>query len=136
LKVLFREVTLSTRERTEIIDLTSQVEGYVRDSGVESGICLVSTLHSTTALLINENEKGLLRDIIRRVKEEFPRGAGWDHDGIDDNADAHLASTFLGNSRMLPIREGRLVRGTWQSILFLELDGPRSRDVIFEILGE
>ena len=136
MKVLFREVTLSTRERTEIIDLTSQVEGYVRDSGVESGICLVSTLHSTTALLINENEKGLLRDIIRRVKEEFPRGAGWDHDGIDDNADAHLASTFLGNSRMLPIREGRLVRGTWQSILFLELDGPRSRDVIFEILGE
>jgi len=136
LKVLFREVTLSTRERTEIIDLTSQVEGYVRDSGVESGICLVSTLHSTTALLINENEKGLLRDIIRRVKEEFPRGAGWDHDGIDDNADAHLASTFLGNSRMLPIREGGLVRGTWQSILFLELDGPRSRDVIFEILGE
>ena len=136
MKVLFREVTLSTRERTEIIDLTSQVEGYVRDSGVESGICLVSTLHSTTALLINENEKGLLRDIIRRVKEEFPRGAGWDHDGIDDNADAHLASTFLGNSRMLPIREGGLVRGTWQSILFLELDGPRSRDVIFEILGE
>jgi len=135
LKVLFREVTLSTRERTEIIDLTSQVEGYVRESGVESGICLVSTLHSTTALLINENEKGLLRDIIRRVKEEFPRGAGWDHDGIDDNADAHLASTFLGNSRMLPIREGRLVRGTWQSILFLELYGPRSRDVIFEILG-
>ena len=135
MKVLFREVTLSTRERTEIIDLTSQVEGYVRESGVESGICLVSTLHSTTALLINENEKGLLRDIIRRVKEEFPRGAGWDHDGIDDNADAHLASTFLGNSRMLPIREGRLVRGTWQNILFLELDGPRSRDVIFEILG-
>jgi secondary thiamine-phosphate synthase enzyme len=132
LKVLFREATLSTRERTEIIDLTSQVERYVR----ESGICLVSTLHSTTALLINENEKGLLRDIIRRVKEEFPRGAGRDHDRMDDNADAHLASTFLGNSRMLPVKDGRLVRGAWQSILFLELDGPRGRNVIFEILGE
>jgi secondary thiamine-phosphate synthase enzyme len=117
LKVLFREATLSTRERTEIIDLTSQVERYVR----ESGICLVSTLHSTTALLINENEKGLLRDIIRRVKEEFPRGAGRDHDRMDDNADAHLASTFLGNSRMLPVKDGRLVRGPGRVSCFLSL---------------
>ncbi len=134
MKVLLKEINISTKDRTEIVDVTEQIENYVRDSGVENGICLVSTLHSTTAVVINENERGLVRDIIRKVKEDFPRGTGWDHDRIDDNADAHLASTFMGNSRMLPIKDNRLVRGTWQNIFLLKFDGPRSRRLIIKII--
>ncbi|MEM4251366.1 MAG: secondary thiamine-phosphate synthase enzyme YjbQ, partial [Candidatus Bathyarchaeia archaeon] len=103
---------------------------------VANGICLIFSLHSTTAVVINENEKGLISDIIRKVSEEFPKGAGWSHDRIDDNADAHLASTFIGSSKALPIRDGGLMRGTWQSIFLLELDGPRTRTLMVEVIGE
>jgi secondary thiamine-phosphate synthase enzyme len=102
---------------------------------MESGICLVNSLHSTTAIIVNERESGLMEDILRKVREEFPKGAGWRHDRIDDNADAHLTSVFLGHSKTFPIRNGSLVRGTWQNIFLLELDGPRTRRVIIEAIG-
>lgn len=136
MKAYFEEIDIPTRSRRELIDITGRVEGFVEKSGVENGICLVFTLHSTTAVIVNEHEGGLMNDILRKVGEEFPQGAGWSHDKIDDNADAHLASTFVGPSRTLPVKNHRLVRGTWQNIFLLELDGPRSRRVVVEVLGE
>ncbi|MBS7622601.1 secondary thiamine-phosphate synthase enzyme YjbQ [Candidatus Bathyarchaeota archaeon] len=136
MKTSLKEITISTKSRIQLIDITGQVEELVRNAGVTNGICLIFSLHSTTAVVINENEKGLLSDIVRKVSEEFPKGAGWSHDRIDDNADAHLASTFIGSSRALPIIGGGLMRGTWQSIFLLELDGPRTRTLIVEVIGE
>jgi secondary thiamine-phosphate synthase enzyme len=136
LKCLFEELNICTRNRTELIDITDKVEGYVNDSDIKNGICLVSTTHSTTAVIVNENEGGLTNDILRKIGEEFPQNSGWSHDRIDDNADAHIASTFIGHSRTLPVKDGRLLRGTWQNIFLLELDGPRSRRVVVEVLGE
>jgi secondary thiamine-phosphate synthase enzyme len=135
LKVRFHEITLSTKERLDLVDITEQVSSFVRECKMEYGICVINSLHSTTAIIVNEHESGLAKDILRKVREEFPKRAGWQHDRVDDNADAHLASIFLGHSKTVPIRDGKLVRGAWQNIFLLELDGPRTRRVIFEAIG-
>lgn len=136
MKVFFKELRLNTSKTIEVVDLTREVEGAVAESGVANGICLIHAPHATAAIVSNENEAGLLRDIASKLQQDYPRGAGWMHDRIDDNASAHLASAFIGSSRIFPVREGRLVRGAWQNVLFVELDGPRSRRVIVEVLGE
>jgi len=137
LKASFKEVELSTRSRVELVDITRQVEEHVREGKIENGLCLVYSLHSTAAVITNEHETGLMLDIAKKVQEDFPGGRGWRHDEVDSNAEAHLASSFIGPSRIFPVRDGRLIRGTWQNIFFLELDGPRSaRRIIIELLGE
>jgi len=136
LKVDFKELKLSTRERLELVDITELVTSFVRECEVESGICLVHSSHSTTAIVVNEREAGLVKDILSKIRQEFPRGGGWLHDRVDDNADAHLASVFLGHSQTFPIRNGRINRGTWQNIFLLEMDGPRTRRVTCEVIGE
>jgi len=135
LKAHFKEISLSTRKRLDLMDITGAVSNFVKECKIESGICLVNSPHSTTAIIVNEHELGLIEDILRKVQEEFPRGAEWRHNRVDNNANAHLASVFLGHSKTFPIRNGRLERGTWQNIFFLELDGPRSRRVLFEAIG-
>jgi secondary thiamine-phosphate synthase enzyme len=123
-----------SKERIQVIDITEDVEAIVRRSGISEGICLVHLPHATAALVANENERGLINDIIRKIREEFVR-EGWEHDRIDDNAYAHLASSFVGPSRAFPVSSGRILRGTWQSILLIELDGPRERNVVVTVVG-
>ncbi|MGQ9469563.1 MAG: secondary thiamine-phosphate synthase enzyme YjbQ [Nitrososphaerales archaeon] len=136
MKVFFDEINVSTKSRTELIDISNYVEDHVRKSNIKNGFCLVFALHSTVSIIINEHEMCLMQDIINKVGKDFPKGIGWLHDRIDDNADAHLASTFIGPSRIFPVKDGRLVRGTWQNIFLLELDGPRSRKIVLEVLGD
>jgi secondary thiamine-phosphate synthase enzyme len=136
MQVYFKEFTCSTSERIEMVDITEQVTDFVRECNIESGICLVNSLHSTTAIIVNEHERGLISDVLRKIGEEFPKGVGWLHDRVDDNADAHLASIFLGHSKTFPVKNGRLHRGTWQNIFLLELDGPRTRHITCEVMGE
>ena len=136
MKVFFQDRDVSTKSRTELVDITDMVEETVRKSGITSGICIVHSVHSTTAIIVNEHEAGLINDIIKKVQHDFPKGAGWLHDRVDDNADAHLASSYIGPTRIFPVRYGRLVRGTWQNIFLLELDGPRTRSIIIEVMGE
>lgn len=137
MKVIFGEIEISTDARKQLVDITGRVERIVNDSGVENGICLIHSLHSTTAIIINEHESGLLDDILNKIAADYPRERGWHHDRVDDNADAHLASIFTGPSKILPVKAKQLVRGTWQNIFLLELDGPRvGRRIIVEILGK
>jgi len=136
LKVVFKELRVSTSNLTELVDITRQVEEAVRESGVVNGLCLVYAPHATAAIVANEHEAGLMRDILNKLQQEYPRGAGWLHDRIDDNANAHLASAFIGSSRTFPVMDRRLVRGTWQNIFLVEMDGPRSRRIVVEVLGE
>jgi secondary thiamine-phosphate synthase enzyme len=135
LKAHFKQISLSTRKRLDLVDITEQVQSFVDECKIESGICLINSPHSTSAIIVNENESGLKEDILRKVREEFFQGTDWQHDRVDNNAVAHLGSVFLGHSRMFPIRGGRLERGTWQNIFFLELDGPRIRRVMLEVMG-
>ncbi len=136
MKICFKEFTRSTKSRRELVNITDQTSSFVQECNVETGICVVSSPHVTVAVVVNEAEQGAMQDILNKVQEEFPKGAGWLHDRVDDNGDAHLASTFLGNAKTFPVREGRLYLGTWQSIFLLELDGPRTRRVTCVVIGE
>ncbi len=127
---------IHTGSRIELVDITLQVEEHVRDSTIKNGLCVISTRHSTTSIVINENESGLCSDILNMLERLIPPSAGYDHDRIDNNADAHLKAVLLGSSETVPILNGKLVLGTWQRIFFAELDGPRHRSVDVTVLGE
>lgn len=124
-------IELSTNRGCEIVDITPQVQRAVRDSGVIDGICIVYTLHTTTALIVNEAESGLLIDIIDKIREIVP-GVGYRH---GENGPAHLQASLLGNSVVVPVENGMPLLGTWQRILFVELDGPRRRRVGVKVMG-
>lgn len=135
MEIRFFELKLRSRERIEVIDITTEVENLVRNSGIKDGICLIFCPHATCFLILEEAENRLIQDIRGKIEEDF-LGRKYRHDEIDDNAFSHLASGFYSQARILPVRRGNLVRGTWQNILFVELDGPREeRRVIVEILG-
>ncbi len=127
-------IEIRTSKRVEIIDITSEVQKEVDKSGVKDGIAVVYTQHTTTAIIINENESGLKEDIVFVLDKLIPRGAGYMHDEIDNNADSHLRAIFLGNSVVVPITNGKLDLGTWQRIMFVELDGPRTRRIIVKAI--
>lgn len=128
------KLRIQTSKRIELIDITSEIQEEIKKSKVTEGICVISTMHTTTAIIINENESGLKEDILNLLEKLVPKAAGYRHDAIDNNADAHLKALLLGASESLPISEGRLELGTWQRIFLAELDGPRSRIVNLSIL--
>lgn len=135
--VVNRALTLTSSSRRELIDITDEVVDFVNENRVKSGMCMISAPHATAAIIANENENGLVRDLLAKIEDLFPRSSKYAHNAIDDNADAHLAAAFLGHSRAFAINNGRLVRGTWQSIFLVELDGPRShREVHLLLVGE
>ncbi len=126
---------VQTRSRFEVVRITGNVEEIVRESGIREGFALVFVPHATAALILNEYEPRIVEDYITWIKRVVPPGGGWRHDEVDSNAHAHIASAFIGQSRVLPVSEGILVRGTWQEVLLLELDGPRRRTVVVEVIG-
>ena len=137
LVVVNKVLTLKSSERRQLIDLTSDVTRFVRNSNVKDGICIISVPHATAAIIANEHETGLLDDLLRKIEGLFPESARYSHNAIDDNADAHLASAFLGHARTFPIINHEVIRGTWQNIFFVELDGPRSRrDIVLQAIGD
>jgi len=130
-------IEIKTSKPIELIDITYEVEKAVHESKIKEGICLVFVPHATAAVITNEFEPYLIEDVLKKISEDFPKNFDWKHNTIDDNAHAHLASIFLGSSKSFPISKGKLLRGTWQQIIFVELDGPRRyRTVIIKIIGE
>lgn len=130
-----KELVFKTQNRVELLDITKEVEKIVESSGVSDGWVTVFAPHSTAAVIVNEHESGLIKDYEEWLKKTFYTG-GWEHNRIDDNAAAHLASAFTGCSRTLPVREGKVYKGTWQNIFLVELDGPRSeRRVVVELVS-
>jgi secondary thiamine-phosphate synthase enzyme len=127
-------ISIKSSEDTQLIDITQEVEKFVRESGTKEGAVNIFTMHTTTGILINENEPRLLRDYKAFLNRVLPKGASYAHDAIDDNAHAHLRSVILGSSKLVPIIDGKLGLGAWQRIFFVELDGPRTRKVVLQIL--
>lgn len=125
---------IQTKTRIELIDITDRVRALVRESGIKEGICVISTRHTTGSILVNENERGLRTDILDMLEEIVPQKKSYAHNSIDNNADSHLRAALLGMSETIPIEGGHLVLGTWQSIFFVELDGPRDRSVTVTII--
>jgi secondary thiamine-phosphate synthase enzyme len=136
-KTYFREIRFSTKNRIEIHNITPRVEEIVRESRIRDGIVVIHAPHATAAIVLNEDEEGLKNDIISFIQKNIPYNYPWKHNLIDDNAGSHLASVMLGSTRVIPLSKGDMVRGTWQEILFIELDGPRTtRRVVVEVLGD
>jgi secondary thiamine-phosphate synthase enzyme len=138
-------LTVRTSERIEIVDLTDEVEAAVRRSGIRDGLAFLQTLHTTTALVVNENEP-LLRDDMRALLERLAPAAGsYAHNelhrrpevGLDEspNGDSHCRALLLGHSATLALGDGRLRLGRWQRLLFIELDGPRPRSLTLVMMG-
>lgn len=125
---------LDTHKNFEIIDITSRVNEVI---DVENGIISIFSKHSTSAIVVNENESGLLNDLEATLDNLITDKFSYDHDRIDNNARSHLKSFLLSSSECLPIKNSRLDLGTWQSVFFIELDGPRrSRTISLTIIGE
>jgi len=119
-----------------VIDMTPHVEEAVKESRIEQGICLIYSLHTTTGIVVNEAEPGLIQDLTKLMASLVPQGAGYLHDRFDSNAHAHLQAMLLGNSVVIPVEGKRLILGTWQRILFVELDGPRQRRVYVKVIRD
>lgn len=128
------EFNVSTQERYQLVDITDRVEKIVNESSVEDGIVLVFVPHSTAGILLTENEEGLKQDWLAFLGK-LVSGFDFKHDKIDDNADSHILSGLIGQGRALPVKNGQVVRGTWQQIFLLELDGPRNRKITVKIIN-
>lgn len=127
------EFTVRTKAAQEMVDITPRVSGLVKATGVSDGICLIYVPHATAAVVINENaDPNVCADILDALARLIPEGR-WRHDRIDNNAAAHIKATILGPSEAVPVRSGGLALGTWQSVMLVELDGPRDRTVIVEV---
>jgi secondary thiamine-phosphate synthase enzyme len=122
--------TLSVRtgSRTEFVDITSKVNDAVAASGVEEGFCMVYVPHTTARVTVNENaDPSVRKDILKELNKVIPFDDNYSH--MEGNSAAHIKSSLMGCSCMVPIEDGRLKLGTWQGIYFCEFDGGRSRKV-------
>jgi len=117
--------SVKTEQRRQIVDITEHVADVLEPD--TKGLACISVPHCTCAVYINENETGLVQDMLTFI-DRLCQGA-WRHNRIDDNAEAHLAASLLGNAVCVPVNGGKLVLGTWQRIMLVELDGPRRRTV-------
>lgn len=136
MEVYSEEIQVSTGSDIDLVNITDKVDAVARKSGISDGICCIYSLHTTAAVIVNENEPGLLKDIVTKITHDFPKNAGWEHDRHDNNAHSHLAATYIGISKMLPVVSGRIRLGTWQSVFLAELDGPRKRSVMIQVMGK
>lgn len=130
-----KTVTIDTKQRNQMIDITSIVETSVRESGIKNGVCYVFVPHTTAAITINENaDKDVVRDILSTLSKIIPYKDDYRH--MEGNSDAHIKASLMGNTLAVIVDEGRLILGTWQSLFFCEFDGPRKRKIMIEIAGD
>lgn len=134
-------LTVTTRQRLEILNLTDQIQSLPGVGDIAHGFVIVHTLHTTTGLCINEFQDALLHDLKAFLERLAPAGGEYRHndpaysDCTRQNAASHLGALALGPTLQIPIERGRLVLGTWQQILFCELDGPQTRRVYAQVMG-
>jgi secondary thiamine-phosphate synthase enzyme len=125
-----------TKKRREYIHITPQVEEIVRRSGIQEGMVLVSAMHITASIYVNDNESGLIQDLDEWIEQLAPAKPDYKHHQTgEDNADAHLKALLLNHEVIVPITNGELDFGTWQRIFYAEFDGQRDKRVIVKVLG-
>jgi secondary thiamine-phosphate synthase enzyme len=143
--IRYYDLQVTTGEGIAVHNLTPQIATHLHDSGIRDGFVTVTSRHTTTALTINENEQRLLQDVQRFLTQLIPPRAHYLHNDIHlrdcppdepENAHSHLAAMLLGSSEVVPVGAGRLVLGQYQSVMLVELDGSRARNVSLQICGE
>lgn len=134
-----KELWFDLEQRRQLVNITSEVEAALRESGVDEGLCLVNAMHITASVFINDDEPGLHADFERwleRLAPEKPYTA-YDHNRTgEDNADAHLKRTIMGREVVVAVTRGRLDLGPWEQIFYGEFDGCRRKRVLVKIIGE
>jgi secondary thiamine-phosphate synthase enzyme len=131
-RAALRRLAVTTRRRDELIDLTAEINREIRSSGVQTGFCHLSVLHTTAALVVNEAEPGLRDDFLKTMARLVPVDPSYAHP--DGNGHAHLKAALLGSAQTLQISEGQLHLGRWQSVFLAEFDGPRERRIALQII--
>jgi len=130
------KIHISSHEKFEIINITEDIKRIVEESQIEEGLVNISTKHTTSAIIINEDESGLLYDYEELLREVIP-DKSYRHDLIDNNAKSHLMGLLQNSNQTLPIIGTNISLGMWQSVFFVDFDGPRgNREVIVSIIGE
>lgn len=141
LQLYLETIIYRTRERLELINITRDLNEIIRKNGLKAGFVIVQSLHTTTAVFINEFQQALLDDMKGFLEKVVGRFDYWRHNDPRlsecdrKNADSHIRAMLLGHTISLPVRNGSLAIGNWQSIILAELDGPRERTVQVQVLG-
>lgn len=145
MRIRHESIRLKTGPGICLFDITPQVRDALAESGIRNGFVLVASRHTTTAVTINENEERLLTDVRDLLARLVPAGDRYLHNDIHlrdcpadepKNAHSHLMAMLLGSSEAIPVAEGTLALGTWQSVMLVELDGPRERTVSVQLGGD
>jgi len=135
-----KELWFETRSRTAFVNITPEVERALADSGVREGLCLVNSMHISSSVFINDDERGLHHDYLEWLERLAPFNASADvyhHNRTgEDNADAHLKRTIMGREVVVAITNGKLDLGTWEQIFYGEFDGRRRKRAVVKIIGE
>ena len=132
---MFKEISVSTKSRTSLVDITADVRKVVQESKVKSGACFIYVPHTTAAVTINENaDPSVKTDILKELNKVIPFDDNYSH--LEGNAAAHIKSSVIGVSETVFIEGNQLRLGTWQGICFCEFDGPRRREVLVKIVAD
>lgn len=136
--VLFRKsISIKTRGLNDFVKITGEVEKIVKESKIKNGMVFLNSLHNTAALIIQEDDPTIHRDLTATLERIAPLKGKYEHDyETNVNATAHLKTNLLTSSLTIPLTDGKLVLGTWQQLFFVELFEPRHREVIVTIIGE
>jgi secondary thiamine-phosphate synthase enzyme len=130
-------LTFNTKKHREYVHITPQIESIMKKSGVREGMVLVSAMHITAGVYVNDDESGLIHDIDKWLEELAPFKKDYQHHQTgEDNGDSHLKAILVHHQVMLPITAGKLDLGTWQRVFYAEFDGQRSKRVIVKVMGE
>ncbi|MCS7229181.1 MAG: secondary thiamine-phosphate synthase enzyme YjbQ [Candidatus Kryptonium sp.] len=130
-------LTFNTKNKREIINITDKVNEALKKSGIKEGFCLVSAMHVTAAVFVNDDEDGLLEDLSEWLEKLAPFNPNYKHHRTGEtNADAHLKSLLIHHEVIIPVTDGRLDFGPWQQVFYAEFDGQRRKRVVIKIIGE
>jgi len=138
MKTLTKEIWMNVPQRRAIISIHNEVERLVKESGVKDGLVLVNAMHITASVFINDNEPGLHADFevwLEKLAPEKPHSQ-YRHNGLEDNADAHMKRQIMGREVVVAITDGKLHLGPWEHIFYGEFDGNRKKRVLVKIIGE
>ncbi len=137
MKSFTRYLTFNTKNLREIINITPEVEKALKESGIKEGLILVSAMHVTAGVYVNDDEPGIIQDILEWVEKLAPTRKDYRHHLTGEtNADAHLKSLLIHHQVVIPVTNGRLDFGPWQQVFYAEFDGQRPKRVLIKIIGE
>ncbi|HEX5921386.1 MAG TPA: secondary thiamine-phosphate synthase enzyme YjbQ [Nitrososphaeraceae archaeon] len=139
MKSITKYLTFHTEKRFKLLNITPEIEKIVRESAVDEGICLVNSMHITSSIFINDDEKGLLQDFekwLENLAPHAPTEQYLHNDTGEDNADAHLKRQIMGRETVVAITKGKIDFGPWEQIFYGEFDGCRNKRILVKVIGE